>query len=413
MSLSENTYSAVLNGSNQYFSIDDASQTGLDFGADFSVSIWAKADNLSSVVSGLMGKQASSNLSFQWAIFRTGGVVKHFLYLSTNGSSAMYDGNSDTGVTISDDTWHMYSITRSGTTLKFFTDGVQDGSDITLSSSGALYDGTAPFEVGRDGQSAARHTDGQIDDARVWLRELSEAEISDLYGNSCSFDNGSNLSAHWTLDNVVTDSSGNGNTLTNNNSATFSTDVPFECGTDYIQTCSDVISLSDSLDKIYGTSISVQDTINLSDSENLQAEYNIPVQDGISMSDVVTIQSTFGVSMQDAISLADSAEALNAIIIAVSDAISMSDSLEEVAEYGVALSDTISMSDVATILKGLNVDVSDSVSLSDLVTLAVIIGLELSDTVAISDLVKINDGWNFINKSSDGNDWVFITKETL
>lgn len=227
-----NTHSTALNGSTQYWSITNANQTGLDGLGSFTFAAWARLDNPTGTNNGLMGKLFSTgnNREFIWQVGNDGGSVKYSMFLSTNGSAAMYDSTSD-AMSISADTWYLFGVTRSGTSLKYFLDGSQVGSTVTLASASALYSGTAEFEVGRDGQTAQRELAGDMDQSRVWSRALTDQEMSDMFTDPCNFDNGASLEGNWLFNNDGTDETANGNDLTNNNSATFSTDLAYTCAT--------------------------------------------------------------------------------------------------------------------------------------------------------------------------------------
>lgn len=100
---------------------------------------------------------------------------------------------------------------------------------------------TAPFTIETNAsafnvgfgasQGGDNYFDGLIDDARVWNAVRTSSQISSNY-NCALAGSEANLQAYWKLDNNGNDSTANGNNLTNNNSATFSTDVNFtaDCG---------------------------------------------------------------------------------------------------------------------------------------------------------------------------------------
>src|SRR3990167_3130654 len=67
--------------------------------------------------------------------------------------------------------------------------------------------------------------DGLIDDVRVWSVFKTAEEIAASYNVELCCDE-TNLQGYWRLDNALTDLTTNTNDLTNNNSATFSVDIP-------------------------------------------------------------------------------------------------------------------------------------------------------------------------------------------
>jgi hypothetical protein len=92
-----------------------------------------------------------------------------FLYNNTNTSLEFYwYVSSVTNVSVSwspsSSTWYHIAFSKSGSTLKIFVDGVQVGSDQTVSTTPAI--GTAPLCVGGMA-NPARSFNGFIDDLRI------------------------------------------------------------------------------------------------------------------------------------------------------------------------------------------------------------------------------------------------------
>lgn len=65
-----------------------------------------------------------------------------------------------------------------------------------------------------------------IDEVRVWNTTRTGANILADYQTQLTGSE-KNLQAYWKLDNALTDSTANANTLTNVNTAIFTSDVPF------------------------------------------------------------------------------------------------------------------------------------------------------------------------------------------
>jgi hypothetical protein len=233
--LTDNTHSTVLNGTDQYWSITDASQTGLDFTGDFTVSMWLNADvwpdangeNMGFVeklVGG--GNQRSYLLASSYGVFTT-NTPEWRIALSSNGSS-LSQGSITRSITSTGVWYHIvFAYDASAGQIEVFVDGVSEGTATGFPTS--VFDGTAPVSIGASVNALAAYTDGQIDDVRAWSRLLSDTEISDLESDPCNFDNGASLQGQWLFDNDGTDETANANDLTNNSSATFSTDVAYSC----------------------------------------------------------------------------------------------------------------------------------------------------------------------------------------
>lgn len=220
-------------GSAQSLSITDASQTGLDFSGDLTFALRVRFETYDTGLT-YVGKRlgTGNQRSYQFRM-NTANTMQFVSFDDGDGSTSC---NVQVTWSASTATNYMVSVTKSGTSVKFFVNGSQQGTTQTCSSS-TIYNGTAPFEIGARVEDPA-YLDGKIDDVRVWSRALSDSDISSLYSNPCTFDNGASLQGWWVLDNALTDSSGNGNTLTNNNSAVFATDTPYTCTAASVSTSS-------------------------------------------------------------------------------------------------------------------------------------------------------------------------------
>ncbi len=212
-------------GSNQYWSIADGSQTGLDVTSSLTLALWVKTSQTSDgrglVVKGHF--DAATDVAYGIQIgANTNGKVRG---ITSNGSS--FDITDESTNALNDGAWHHVAIVfNPSTSLALYVDGSQD-KQLTTSVESSIQNISENFVVGRD--TSGRQYDGLIDDVRIWSRQLSGTEISNLKNNPCSFSNGSDLQGWWKFENNGTDDSGNGNTLTNNNSATFTSDTPFTC----------------------------------------------------------------------------------------------------------------------------------------------------------------------------------------
>lgn len=167
--------------SSQYFSIADASQTGLDLGAEWSVSMWIKPE--SSGTNALFGKWDEDNnlRSYRPVLFSNNEIV---IYTSAAGTTAV---TADwTGLTISNGTWyHLVMINSVAEGLSYlYIDGVSQG---TKPVGTTCFNGTAPFMIGADqtgaADAAANFFDGIIDEVGVWSRVLTSGEVTSLYAS--------------------------------------------------------------------------------------------------------------------------------------------------------------------------------------------------------------------------------------
>ncbi len=79
--------------------------------------------------------------------------------------------------TVTTGVWHHVAAVYDGTTLKVYLDGVLDGS---VPANFAPTNGAASLKIGARGDDAATRFNGLIDDARIYNRALTEAEIQTL-----------------------------------------------------------------------------------------------------------------------------------------------------------------------------------------------------------------------------------------
>lgn len=84
----------------------------------------------------------------------------------------------------------------------------------------SIFDNSEPYKIGGN-TDIDGYLDGKISVWRVWNATHTTWDKFTVYGSAQT-----NMSAEWSLDNVLTDASGNSNTLTNNGSATFGTTLP-------------------------------------------------------------------------------------------------------------------------------------------------------------------------------------------
>lgn len=98
---------------------------------------------------------------------------------------------------------------------KFFIDGVQLGTTVAIGmGSNPLFISTAGVGVGGQADNDEDYFDGYMSDLRIWNRILSPANFTSLFADPVGFSNGSNLIAHWKLNEDGTDESSNNNDLT-------------------------------------------------------------------------------------------------------------------------------------------------------------------------------------------------------
>lgn len=118
-------------------------------------------------------------------------VLEHSLwYRSGSGSLVfdIYDGSSGlNGRAVANigapaaDTWY-FIVCRHNATANTIRISVND-SDVSAATTGAGVDTASPFNIGSLEATAGTFFDGLIDEVGFWKRELSDAEVTDLYNS--------------------------------------------------------------------------------------------------------------------------------------------------------------------------------------------------------------------------------------
>lgn len=213
-----NTHSTDLEkGSTQYWSIADASQTGLDFSGDMSISLWVKLESAPATGNFYLVSKYEDPAKFSYRFLYTGSS----LYFSTSS-----DGTSNTGgaiaQTLNTGTWYHVGVSKSGTTGTIYVDGSSIG---TVTNSETIANTTAYFGVG---PPIDDKYDGLIDDVIVYSAAIGDSNMETNYSNPCS-PYLTDAVSRWKFDDDAGVDDIGTNDLTNNNTATFSTDVAYSC----------------------------------------------------------------------------------------------------------------------------------------------------------------------------------------
>ncbi len=226
-----NTHSVDLElSSSQYLSITDGDQTGLDITGDISIEAWIKLEQLPSTAGaqfGVAGKYDDLDSSEQGYSLRIADGDDKLLMLFKDSSANLTRFSLDTAFD-SDDVgeWlHIaVAVDVSAPSAVIYVNGQVSAHTATHTAATSIDDVTAPFLIGNV-TGSSKYFDGKINELRVFNDIRTAQEILDNYKRQ--FDGAvAGCQGCWNFNNNLTDVSGNGNDLTNNNSATFSTDVP-------------------------------------------------------------------------------------------------------------------------------------------------------------------------------------------
>jgi hypothetical protein len=138
------TASLLLDGNGDY--IDTPSSADFEFSGDFTIEAWVYLTTTSGSYKTIFG-------SGTYGLYHISNTL---VWYSTAGGLTTFG-------TITNDAWHYVAISRSGTSLKCFVDGVQSGSTLTSSTS---FTCTTTWKIGYDNIGAAYLT-SKVDEVRV------------------------------------------------------------------------------------------------------------------------------------------------------------------------------------------------------------------------------------------------------
>lgn len=210
LSASTNSTSGTVGHALSFDGVDDyvASSTGLDLGGNdkATISAWVK--------------HSTATLTTKQALVYKGFAQFETFVDNTNRIRVYMQNNSAWHSSISSpvytdwDTWHLVTVTYDGANVKIYRDGALVAT--SGSETGNFPSSTSPFWIGKN-SSGVDYINGSIDDARLYNRALSAAEVLKLYNlqSSCTEPAASNLVGHWAMNETtgaaITDTSGNGN----------------------------------------------------------------------------------------------------------------------------------------------------------------------------------------------------------
>jgi len=222
-----NTHSADLeNGSSQYYSITNASQTNLDITTDFTVEAWMKLESsFSNYEERHIYWRHASTAGINLEIYNDNGTMTVYGYYGTGSTNRFFDANFPFVV----DKWYHVAVSCdiSAATCIAYVNGTAISTTMTGSGTTIGSVSTDAY-VGAGQSSHIREWDGLLDDVRIWSDVRTAAEIANNMAFELDGDE-AGLVSWWKFDNDATDENANGNDLTNNNSITYdSTDVGYD-----------------------------------------------------------------------------------------------------------------------------------------------------------------------------------------
>jgi hypothetical protein len=188
-------------GSDDY--VEVASNSAFGITGDITITAWIKR-NTNNDYGGILSKgNGTDRWDYEFYICGDGQCGgNNFIGFYNDVPS----GNVQSTGQITDTNWHHVVVTRSGSTVTFYIDGVSSGGG---TKTGSFNNNSDPIRIGTDGPgwNSVAEFNGSIDEVRLYNRSLSATEIKNLFNSgSVKFNSSKNevvkngLVGHWTFD---------------------------------------------------------------------------------------------------------------------------------------------------------------------------------------------------------------------
>lgn len=217
-----NVYSVLINGVDEYG--DCGNIASFERTDPFSVSFWFKTED---TVGAFVSRRQGTPSYKGWEINNTSGAIG--LNLSSNNVTTNRIVVRTTAATFNDNTWHHVVITYDGSSL---ASGINIYIDENDEATSTIIDNLSGTIITLAGANIASRNDGEniidsyIDEVAIYDKELSQAEVTNIYNSGTPLDlsslaSATNLYAWWRFTNIdilniplVVDHSDNGRTCT-------------------------------------------------------------------------------------------------------------------------------------------------------------------------------------------------------
>ena len=199
--------SKQLDGANEWGTITDASQTGLDVTGDITLECWVRFDDPTTGSQELISKWNTAG-SFSYRLYWSPSTDQIIFTLSNNGTTSFAASAS---TSLQANTWYHVAATWDSTSKEaiVYLDGIAILT--TTLSIVSIFNSTADFRVGAQ-SDGSNDLAGFLDDVRVWNTVRTPAQI--LANKDVELSGAeSNLQGYWRLNGDFTDETVNGNTL--------------------------------------------------------------------------------------------------------------------------------------------------------------------------------------------------------
>ncbi len=180
-------------GVNDYVGVNPSSST-LRVKGDLAISLWAKYDSLGNIAYdnvlvslGGSGQDSIENENYLYYLSINPDKTLQSFWESGAGNDEVIKSNAAANINFGE--WHYYTLVRDSVNKKvrFFVDGEQLGTTVTYNKNPTT-GGDSPISsvlyIGADVSEPTKYNfDGIIDDVSIFNRQLSVAEVAQLYNN--------------------------------------------------------------------------------------------------------------------------------------------------------------------------------------------------------------------------------------
>ncbi len=161
---------AVFNGSNSGITTG-LGNSQLSVSSAWSCSCWIYSSSFSNATN-ILGMEDSASPYSGWSLYQS----------TSAGLQPMVNGNAvGTAKTLTANQWYNVVLTYSGTVLKFYVDGTQIGSDVTISISTP----SSNFDIGNLG--IYNVYSGKVDQVRIYDSVLDATAVDNLYNEKQAY----------------------------------------------------------------------------------------------------------------------------------------------------------------------------------------------------------------------------------
>lgn len=173
--------------SSQYLQVTNANSTNLAITGSFTISVWIKMDaNPPNDASFQLVNRLQADDGYALAVFRTVGGVNQVRRVIKNAATTYFN---DVTTTLNTGTWYhlvwTYDATDNNSILYKDTSSI---SNVTSTVDPAAV--SSSFRISSNAETAGQYMDGLIDIVEIYDRELTSAEVTELYnagaGVACS-----------------------------------------------------------------------------------------------------------------------------------------------------------------------------------------------------------------------------------